>query len=123
MKNSKSTDHHEMERNTLRLLCSVILKPPTRHQICRMLDSEVFQDPLYRVVFEEISALGTLESRRLRQVLPARVTNRGFPQFDLPQLLAPYEVNETEMEQLFQSAFYLLDKSHPDEEPQLDFNA
>jgi len=104
------------ERNTLRLLCSVLLKPGTRLEICKLLDPGVFQDPLRRVIFEEIRALGAVESRRLRELLPGRVTNRGFPEFDLHDFLAPHEVNETEIDKLFEGALQLLDQSHPDEE-------
>ena len=106
----------QLERNALRLLCSVLLKPGTRLEICRLLDPGVFQDPLQRVIFEEIRALGAVESRRLRELLPARVTNRGFPEFDLHEFLAPHEVNGTEIDKLFEGALQLLDQSHPDEE-------
>jgi hypothetical protein len=105
-----------LERNTIRFLCSVLIKGGTRSEICKLLDPSVFQDPLRRVVFEEIRALGPIESRRLRALLPARVTNRGFPDFDLHALLAPHEVGESEIDQLFESALQLLDLSHPDEE-------
>jgi hypothetical protein len=105
-----------LERNTLRFLCSVLIKGGTRSEICKLLDPGVFQDPLRRVVFEEIRALGPIESRSLRALLPARVTNRGFPDFDLHALLAPHEVGENEIDQLFESALQLLDLSHPDEE-------
>ena len=105
-----------LERNALRLLCSVLIKPGTRVEICGLLDASVFQDPLRRVVFEEIHALGTLESRRLRELLPSRVTNRGFPDFDLHDFLAPHEVSEAEIDKLFESVLQLLDLSHPDEE-------
>src|SRR5712692_11646895 len=87
-----------LERNTLRFLCSVLIKGGTRGEICRLLDPEVFQDPLRRVIFEEIRQLGSIDSRRLRQLLPVRVTNRGFPDFDLREFLAPYEVGEKEIE-------------------------
>jgi hypothetical protein len=106
----------QLERNTLRLLCSVLLKPGTRLEICRLLDPGVFHDPLRRAVFEEIRALGAVESRRLRELLPARVTNRGFPDFDLHDFLAPHEVSEAEIDKLFEGALRLLDQSHPDEE-------
>jgi len=106
----------QLERNALRLLCSVLLKPGTRLEICKLLDPGVFQDPLRRVIFEEIRALGAVESRRLRELLPGRVTNRGFPEFDLHDFLAPHEVNETEIDKLFEGALQLLDQSHPDEE-------
>jgi len=68
------------------------------------------------VMFEEIRELGSIDSRRLRELLPARVTNRGFPDFDLNEFLAPHEVNEKEIDQLFESALQLLDLSHPDED-------
>jgi len=106
----------QLERNTLRLLCSVLLKPGTRLEICRLLDPGVFHDPLRRAVFEEIRALGAVESRRLRELLPARVANRGFPDFDLHDFLAPHEVSEAEIDKLFEGALRLLDQSHPDEE-------
>jgi hypothetical protein len=109
-----------LKRDTLRLLCSVLLKPGTRLEICRLLDSGVFHDPLERVVFEEIRALGSVDSRRLRELLPSRVTNRGFPDFDLHEFLAPHEVSEAEIDKLFESALQLLDFSHPDEEQLLE---
>ena len=105
-----------LEKNTLRFLCSVLIKGGTRGEICRLLDPGVFQDPLRRVVFEEIRELGSVDSRRLRELLPARVTNRGFPDFDLKSLLAPQDVSEKEIDQLFESALLLLDLSHPNQE-------
>lgn len=100
----------------MRFLCSVLIKGGTRGEICRLLDPGVFQDPLRRVVFEEIRELGSIESRRLRELLPARVTNRGFPDFDLKSFLAPHEVSEKKIDQLFESALQLLDLNHPNEE-------
>jgi hypothetical protein len=104
-----------LETNTLRFLCSVLIKGGTRGEVCRLLEPSVFQDPLRRVVFEEIRQLGSIDSHRLRELLPARVTNRGFPDFDLHSFLAPQEVSEKEIDQLFESALQLLDLSHPDE--------
>ena len=112
----ESNGRLELERNALRLLCSVLLKPGTRLEICTLLDPDVFHDPLWRIIFEEVHALGTVESRRLRELLPARVTNRGFPEFDLHEFLAPHEVNEAEIDKLFEGVLQLLDQSHPDEE-------
>jgi len=105
----------QLERNTLRFLCSVLIKSGTRVEFCKLLDPSIFEDPLQRVVFEEIRDMGSVDSRRLRELLPARVTNRGFPDFDLKELLAPYEVSEKEIDQLFESALQLLDLSHPDQ--------
>ena len=105
----------QLQKNTLRFLCSVLIKSGTRSEICKLLDPIVFDDPLHRVVFEEIRELGSIDSRRLRELLPARVTIRGFPDFDLNELLAPREVSEKEIDQLFESALRLLDRSHPGE--------
>lgn len=109
-----------LERNTLRFLCSVLIKGGTRGEICRLLDPGVFQDPLRRVVFEEIQRLGSIDSHRLRELLPARVTNRGFPDFDLHALIVPHELSKKEIDELFESALQLLDMSHPGEEKLTD---
>lgn len=111
-----STSHSDLSKNALRLLCSVLVKSGTRLELCRLLDPSVFQNPVQRVVFEEIRDLGAIESRRLRELLPGRVIHRGFPDFDLHDFLAPYEVTEKEIDQLFESVLRLLDQSHPDEE-------
>jgi hypothetical protein len=109
-----------LQKNTLRFLCSVLIKSGTRVEICKLLDPSVFDDALQRTVFEEIRQLGSIDSRRLRALLPARVTNRGFPDFDLKEFLAPHEVSEKEIDQLFESVLQLLDLSHPDQEHLVD---
>ena len=110
----------ELQKNTLRFLCSVLIKSGTRVEICKLLDPSVFDDALQRVVFEEIRELGSIDSRRLRALLPARVTNRGFAGFDLKEFLAPHQVSEKEIDQLFESVLQLLDFSHPDQEHSVD---
>ena len=115
MTTSERASRTFLETNTLRFLCSVLIKGGTRGEVCRLLEPSVFQDPLRRVVFEEIRNLGSIDSHRLRELLPARVANRGFPDFDLHSFLAPQEVSEKEIDQLFESALQLLDLSHPDE--------
>jgi len=100
----------------LRLLSSVLIKPGARLEICRQLDPGVFLDPLRRVVFEEIRALGAIESRGLRELLPSRVTIRGFPDFDLNDLLAPQQVTQAEIDKLFEGVHRLLDLSDTDGE-------
>lgn len=105
-----------MERNTLRLLCSVLVKPGTRLEICRLLHPNDFLDPLRKALFEEILATGLLSSKQLRVSLPARMISRGFLDFDLDKLLAPKLASEAEIEQLFESTLFLLKldgASHP----------
>jgi hypothetical protein len=52
----------------------------------------------------------------LRELLPGRLTNRSFPEFDLHEFLALNDVNEAEIDKLFEGVLRLLDLSHPDEE-------
>jgi hypothetical protein len=114
------TEHIHMERDTLRLLCSVLLKPATRVELCGLLDPTSFFEPLQRIVFEEIRALGPVDAKQLLQLLPGRVTNRGFPDFDLQDLLAPKLVSEQEIERLFQNALRLMNLGDLDEHPSAD---
>jgi hypothetical protein len=104
----KIPNREQMERNTLRLLCSVLVKPGTRLEICRFLHPNDFLDPLRRTVFEEVQAGGVITSKQLRASLPARVASRGFPDFDLNRLLEPKLASEAEIEQLFESTLNLL---------------
>jgi len=106
---SSATEHIAAERDLLRLLCSVLVKPVTRVELCRLVDPSKFVEPLQRVLFEEIRALGAIGPKRLLELLPARVTNRGFPDFDLDDLLTPKLVSEQDIERLFQSALRLID--------------
>jgi hypothetical protein len=106
---SNASERIAAERDLLRLLCSVLVKPVTRVELCRLVEPSKFLEPLQRVLFEEIRALGPVDSRQLLQLLPARVTNRGFPDFDLEDLLTPKLVSESDIEKLFQSALRLID--------------
>jgi hypothetical protein len=112
---SKTPNREQMERNTLRLLCSVLVKPGTRLEICRLLHSNDFLDPLRRTVFEEVQAAGVLSSKQLRASLTERMIRRGFPHFNLEKLLAPKLASEAEIEQLFESTLYLLKLGGADE--------
>jgi hypothetical protein len=113
---SKTPNREQMERNTLRLLCSVLVKPGTRLEICRLLHAEDFLDPVRRTVFEEVQAAGVVSSKRLRASLPARMIHRGFLDFNLEKLLAPRLASEAEIEQLFESTLRLLKLGGADEQ-------
>ena len=109
-----ATEHAAAERDLLRLLCSMLVKPVTRVELCRLVNPEKFVDLTQRVVFEEIRALGQVDAKLLLQMLPARVTNRGLPDFDLDELLTPKLVSEQDIEKLFQSALRLIDVDDSD---------
>jgi hypothetical protein len=105
---SNLQNRDQMERNALRLLCSVLVKPGTRPEICRLLHPHDFLDPLRKAVFEEVVAAGVISSKQLRASLPSRMIGRGFPSFDLDKLLAPKLASEAEIERLFESTLCLL---------------
>ena len=111
-----TSERNTLGRDTLRLLCSVLLKPRTRVEFCEMIQPSVFSDVLQAAMFEEVKALGAVESRRLRELLPARITLRGFPEFDSQEFLTPSEVSEQEIEKLFESAFRLVELSELSED-------
>jgi hypothetical protein len=114
------TEHTNMERDTLRLLCSVLVKPATRIELCRLLESDSFYEPLQRVIFEEVKALGAVDAKQLLLLLPGRITNRGFPDFEMEDLLTPKLVSEQDIEKLFQSALRLMNLDENDDEASMN---
>jgi hypothetical protein len=114
---ANTIEHVAAERDLLRLLCSILVKPVTRVELCRLVDPEKFVDATQRIVFEEIRALGPVDSKRLLEILPTRVTNRGFPDFELDELLTPKLVSEDDIEKLFQSALRLIDVDESTDPP------
>ena len=106
----------ELERKTLRLLCSVLLKPVTRVELAGLLDAELFTEALNRAVFEEIATIGVVSSAKLRELLPTRITNRGFPDFDLKEFLAPEMASEAEIETMFKSVLKMIEMRHGETE-------
>jgi hypothetical protein len=109
MTTTNISEHIIAERDLIRLLCSILVKPVTRVELCRLVNPGKFIDAVQRVIFEEIRALGPVDGKLLLEMLPARVTNRGFPDFDLDELLTPRLVSEQDIEKLFQSALRLID--------------
>jgi hypothetical protein len=100
------------ERQALRLLCSNLIRAGTRVELCGLLDGSLFQDTLHRVAFEEIRAAGSVPAKRLREELPGRITNRGFPDFELLEFLGRDLATEGEIEQLFMSVLRLIQERH-----------
>jgi hypothetical protein len=100
------------ERQALRLLCSNLIRATTRVELCNLLDSSLFQDTLHRVAFEEIRTAGTIPAKRLREELPGRITNRGFPDFELLEFLGKELASEDEIEQLFMSVLRMIQTRH-----------
>lgn len=110
----------KLERDTLRFLCSVLIQPATRAELLGLLDASQFSNVIHRVVYEEIRALGRVPSRTLRELLPARVANRGFPDFDLKEFLGSFTASESEVEELYMSVLEMIETRHRDQGPVLE---
>jgi len=91
-----------LEREALRLLCSDLISPDTRVQLAGMLSPCAFGDDLSRVVYQEIVGVGSVPARRLRELLPGRVTLHGFPDFELKEFLGR-NTAEDDIDKLFES--------------------
>ena len=111
--------NEQLERDTLRFLCSILIKPATRIELLGLLDSSQFSDVICRVIFEEIRAVGSVPSRTLRELLPARIANRGFPDFDLKDFLGNSNASESEVEELYISVLEMIEVRHREDGPQL----
>lgn len=99
-----------IERDALRLLCSELIPPDTRAQLAGMLNERAFGSDLNRVVYEEIVGIGPISARRLRELLPGRVTMQGFPDFDLNELLGRNGTDD-DVDKLFESLLKLTDEA------------
>ena len=109
----KASSYRELrerfERDALRLLCSDLILPDTRAQLAGMLNERAFGNDLNRVVYEEIVGIGAISARRLRELLPGRVTLRGFPDFDLNEALGR-NGSDDDLDKLFESLLKLTDE-------------
>jgi hypothetical protein len=112
-----SARYEKLERDTLRFLCSILIQPTTRAELLALLDGSQFADVVHRVIYEEIRAMGPVSSRTLRESLPARVANRGFPDFDLKEFLGSTTASESEVEHLYMSVLEMIETRHRDQGP------
>jgi hypothetical protein len=99
-----------IERDALRLLCSDLIPPANRLRLAGLLNDAAFKDALHRAIFEEIAGMGEISARRLRDLLPGRVTLRGFPDFDLKEFLGRDGARDEDIDHWFDSLLRLSDE-------------
>ncbi len=95
-----SRERLDLEGRILRLLCNTKTDPTSRYGISLALLPVHFREPSNRIVFEEIRALGAIPWDRLRELLPARVNNRGVPDFNFDSLFAAENVTPEELKEI-----------------------
>ncbi len=101
------------ERDAIRLLCSDLIEAETRVRLADLLKNYAFRDELNHAVYESIVSVGAAPARRLRELLPGRVTNLGFPDFELKDYLG--RNGETDdIDRLFEHFLELTDE-YPEE--------
>ena len=97
------------ERDAMRLLCSDLIAAETRERLAGLLKNYVFSKDLNHAVYESIVGVGRVNARRLRELLPGRVTNLGFPDFELKDYLG--RNGETDdIDKLFEHLLELTDE-------------
>jgi len=107
---SHGSSREQWELDTLRLLCSELIEPEARVRLCEMLRPDIFTDALHRIVYEEITRAGAVAARRLKEWLPGRVTLRGFPDFELRDVLGKNGAAE-DIDKLFESLLELTEQA------------
>ena len=77
----------QFEQDAVPMLCSDLIEPDNREKLAGLLKNYAFADQLNEAVYEAILGVGKVPARRLRELLPGRVTNLGFPDFELKEYL------------------------------------
>jgi hypothetical protein len=109
---SHKATREQFERDAMRLLCSELIQPETRGQLAGLLQNYAFADGLNHTVYEAILSVGAVPARRLRELLPGRVTNMGFPDFELKDYLGQSGATD-DIDKLFESLLALTEP-HPE---------
>jgi hypothetical protein len=106
---SPRATRERFERDAIRLLCSDLIDAGARGRLAGLLEHYAFLDGLNHAVYEAIVGVGTVNARRLRELLPGRVTNLGFPDFELRDYLG--RNGETDdIDRLFEHLLELMDE-------------
>jgi len=103
---SHRATREQFEQDAMRLLCSDLIEPGTRVKLAGLLKNYEFADGLNHVVYEAILGVGEVPARRLRELLPGRVTNMGFPDFELKEYLGQSGATD-DIDKLFESLLAL----------------
>ena len=110
---SHRATREQYEQDAMRLLCSDFIEPETRERLAGLLKTYVFVDGVNEAVYESIVSVGAVAARRLRELLPGRVTNLGFPDFELKEYLGQSGATD-DIDKLFEHLLELTD-GYPEE--------
>jgi hypothetical protein len=108
------------ERSSLRLLCSNLIQPSTRVELCNLVEPSLFLNDLHRTIFDEIRRMGSIPASELRKDLENRVAVCGYNNFKLAEFLSPEVASEGEIEELFGNILRMIELGHRDDELALE---
>ena len=91
---------HSRDLQVLRILCQGVDGVDFRPQVSSQLARYRFRAPVHQLLFETLLGLPIADADGLRRLLAARMTNQGFPDFDLESLFAPHGLHVAEAEAL-----------------------
>lgn len=82
----------EAERDVLRALFQGTPQGSVLARGIALLANYRFREPAHQVMFEALRNLGRADPARIRELLPARLNNRGFPDLDLGYFFEPHHL-------------------------------
>jgi hypothetical protein len=88
------------ERELLQLLCTGAISGAEGEAAIRFLDTYSFQDVIHEQVFHALRELRTGRSNLVREQLPARLAQKGFPDIDFESFLTPQGTTKGSVDEL-----------------------
>lgn len=79
-----------MELTALRTLCQGTMEGPLLREGLKILADYQFILPAHEVLFQALKDLPTDATDLIREQLPARLNNRGFPDLELEDFFLPH---------------------------------
>ena len=91
----------ELELAALRALCQGSTDGSLLREGLGILAGHRFVEPLHQVFFEVLETISSDNPAVIRDLLPARLNNRGFPDFDLEIYFRPNSLTRAQALELF----------------------
>ncbi|HEX2714228.1 MAG TPA: hypothetical protein VHM88_18705 [Candidatus Acidoferrales bacterium] len=85
-----------VERDVLRAMCQSVPGCDVLHDGLEILADYRFMDSTHQLVFDTLRELRAGNPRLIRERLPARLNNKGFPDLDLETFFAPQRLTADE---------------------------
>ena len=97
-------DQLDAERRVLQVLCQGTQQGSLLELARTSLRAYRWRDPVHQAIFEIVLSLpADATAQALRDLLPARLTRRGFPDFAIDDVFQPHGLSKPEAERLIES--------------------